>query len=479
MLAQASEYFNRRRGNYWADELPQRQGFSQFIKQIASSLDLLMAHFAGILRIPFPSTVVLLEAAYREDEQALSAFAHQVETAPILPGAVSRAVEKGDAAQLNYLVQTALQAQNTTISQDQELSGDNAKKAEKLSNYILSYTKQDFLPEAILKRRLIGPWEHLFGTNKYNIYTTKFATDEVVIVKLLRDQIHGEDAGGVLSRFQREVSIWQPMHYDHILPFMGVGTTEEAGRTRIFSVSPYMKNLDAETYQNKQPCSIDASLKLALHVALALRYLHERDPPVIHFNVRTDNVLIHNDGRGLLSGFGFSREIPASSGQPSVPYIGSSYESSRFRAPEYYNTAKLAPKTSADVYGWAMTALQLVGHKRPFWEEPDDLQAMLTAMRGERPKIGSYPDIQLLSDSNTFWQLLDDCWTHDESKRPTIDTVVMRMRAISENQLGRRNPPVVPAPQPRRQTEGSQGELVDGRLNHGTEQRAPPQGRGR
>lgn len=34
-------------------------------------------------------------------------------------------------------------------------------------------------------------------------------------------------------------------------------------------------------------------------LALALRYLHERGPPIVHFNVCSENVLIDNVGRGV------------------------------------------------------------------------------------------------------------------------------------------------------------------------------------
>lgn len=45
-------------------------------------------------------------------------------------------------------------------------------------------------------------------------------------------------------------------------------------------------------------------------MASALRYLHvERDHPVVHFNVSTDDVLIDQNGRGVLGSFSFSKVI--------------------------------------------------------------------------------------------------------------------------------------------------------------------------
>ena len=74
-----------------------------------------------------------------------------------------------------------------------------AKDAERTSNFILSYTKQDFLPEAILKRRLPKKWKSLTETARYDIFTTEFDTQEPVVVKVLRDQRYGENAQAILE----------------------------------------------------------------------------------------------------------------------------------------------------------------------------------------------------------------------------------------------------------------------------------------
>lgn len=93
--------------------------------------------------------------------------------------------------------------------------------------------------------------------------------------------------------------------------------------------------------------------------------------------------------------------------------------------------------------------------------------------KGERPNRSSYPNIQQLTDPDAFWGLLEECWAHDETRRPTMDQVVPRMKRIKDNQLGRRDPPVVPAPAPRRRGEGASTEPVDGQKNQ-----AAVQGRG-
>ncbi|KAF8596623.1 kinase-like protein [Ceratobasidium sp. AG-I] len=293
------------------------------------------------------------------------------------------------------------------------------------------------------------------------------------------DQMEGKDPTIMLRHFQREVSLWHSLRYDHILPFYGVGMRSESDRTRVYGVSPFLPNRDAVTYRKEHTLSTQESLQIAHDIASALRYLHDRDPMVVHFNVCTKNVLIDDEKRGVLGGFGFSKEISSSGSQPTsnIPSIPS--DTTCFRAPEYYNDPNFPLKSSSDVWGWAMSTLELVSGETPFCEIPGgDFQAVTAMARGIRPDHDAYPNVQQLSDPNALWGLLEECWLHDAAKRPSMGEVVMRIRGIKEgqNELGRRDPPVVPAPGPRRRSQGTSVEPVDGQANRGTVQgRAPGQ----
>jgi hypothetical protein len=43
-----------------------------------------------------------------------------------------------------------------------------------------------------------------------------------------------------------------------------------------------------------------------LDAALGLRYLHNKIPAIVHFGLRTDDILIDDTGRGILGGFGWT-----------------------------------------------------------------------------------------------------------------------------------------------------------------------------
>ena len=98
----------------------------------------------------------------------------------------------------------------------------------------------------------------------------------------------------------------------------------------------------------------------------------------------------------------------------------------------------------------------------------------MKATRGDRPSRELYPGLQQLNSASSFWQLLSDCWYHNEAKRPTMDVVVVRMKGIRDHELGKRDPPVVPANQPRRRAEDLSSEPSDGQKSQGAVQGRGP-----
>eukprot|EP01047_Picozoa_sp_COSAG01_P056094 COSAG01_NODE_6320_length_3737_cov_2.088785_3_plen_181_part_00 len=90
----------------------------------------------------------------------------------------------------------------------------------------------------------------------------------------------------------------------------------------------------------------DAGLAVALDVAQALRYCHSHQPPVIHRDIKSANVLIDEvTGAAQLCDFGLSSSAVVTAGTPS------------YMAPEL-----LAGRTfnaSVDVYAWGILLWEL------------------------------------------------------------------------------------------------------------------------
>ncbi|XP_073157507.1 PTI1-like tyrosine-protein kinase 1 [Henckelia pumila] len=103
-------------------------------------------------------------------------------------------------------------------------------------------------------------------------------------------------------------------------------------------------------------------LRIALHCARALEYLHEKAAPsVIHRNFRCTNILLDHNFRAKLCGFELAKAGSNSTlhGPIKTRVLGAT----GYLAPEYASTGKLT--TKSDVYSYGVVLLELLTGREP------------------------------------------------------------------------------------------------------------------
>ena len=91
----------------------------------------------------------------------------------------------------------------------------------------------------------------------------------------------------------------------------------------------------------------------------ALEYLHTRTPPVIHRDIKPDNIIIGPDGRAMLVDFGISKEFAPGKGTT----VGARAITPGYSPPEQYSAA--GTDTRSDVYALGATFYTLLTGKEP------------------------------------------------------------------------------------------------------------------
>ncbi|KAF7974087.1 hypothetical protein HWV62_13391 [Athelia sp. TMB] len=99
----------------------------------------------------------------------------------------------------------------------------------------------------------------------------------------------------------------------------------------------------------------------AMEIALGLQYLHSRNPPVIHGDIKPDNILISDTGVAQLNDFGTSRILDVQG------FTTKAMRNMRYTAPELLPITEteedFRPTTQSDIFSLAMLLLVLFNHR--------------------------------------------------------------------------------------------------------------------
>ncbi|KIK59358.1 hypothetical protein GYMLUDRAFT_245426 [Collybiopsis luxurians FD-317 M1] len=248
-----------------------------------------------------------------------------------------------------------------------------------------------------------------------------------VCLKVLRLIVEPDEntRAEIREQFCHEALIWRQLKHPNILPLLGV--ERELFSPSFCLISPWMKNKDIITFLKQNP---HHSLSSVLcEVAAGLLYLHSREPPVIHGDIRGGNILVNDDLRCCLADFGLAVVTTSSQAWSHTTSSCTCKGSTRWLAPEYiFNRGSLVPKhTSQDVYAFGCTIIEILTKKLPFCDLRNDAAVISSLNEGgrpSRPESISYPEI--------LWDLTNRCWAQDAHTRPSANEI----HSILEGLLG-------------------------------------------
>ncbi|KIK56139.1 hypothetical protein GYMLUDRAFT_120159, partial [Collybiopsis luxurians FD-317 M1] len=237
--------------------------------------------------------------------------------------------------------------------------------------------------------------------------------EKPVCLKVLRFAVEQDENTRVQMRkqFCREALVWRQLKHPNILPLLGVNT--ELFFPSFCLVSPWMEHRDIITYLKKNP-KHDV-LSVFLDVVAGICYLHSRDPPVIHGDIRGGNILVTDDHRCCLADFGLTLVSTHSETWSVATSSATTKGSMRWLAPEYISLSESLPNhTSRDVYAFGCTIIETITQKPPFNELKNDASVLLGLMSGARP---ARPENVWCPDE--IWNLATHCWAQNKQERPS------------------------------------------------------------
>ncbi|BAU00522.1 serine/threonine-protein kinase [Vigna angularis] len=108
-----------------------------------------------------------------------------------------------------------------------------------------------------------------------------------------------------LQDYRKEIDIMKRLRHPNVLLFMGAVYSQErlAIVTELLPRGSLFKNL----HRNNQTLDIRRRLRVALDVARGMNYLHHRNPPIVHRDLKSSNLLVDKNWTVKVGDFGLSR----------------------------------------------------------------------------------------------------------------------------------------------------------------------------
>ncbi|KAG8058296.1 hypothetical protein GUJ93_ZPchr0002g24033 [Zizania palustris] len=174
------------------------------------------------------------------------------------------------------------------------------------------------------------------------------------------------------KEFENELDLLGSIRHLNIVSLLGFCIHEK----NCFIVYELMENGSLETQlhgpSHGSALNWHIRMKIALDTARGLEYLHEHcNPPVIHRDLKTSNILLDSDFNAKISDFG----LAVTSGNHSKENLNLS-GTLGYVAPEYLLDGKLTEKS--DVYAFGVVLLELLLGRRPVEKMASQCQSIVT-----------------------------------------------------------------------------------------------------
>lgn len=165
---------------------------------------------------------------------------------------------------------------------------------------------------------------------------------------------------------------------------------------------------------------------IMMQVVNALKYLNERKPPVIHYDLKPGNILLESDGfmrwEVKLTDFGLSKVIPEDGMDDSIDLTSQGAGTYWYLPPECFVVGKAPPKISSKVDVWSVGIIfyQALYGRKPFGHNLSQASILEqnTILKATNLEFPAKPPVS--TEAKNF---IRKCLTYNKSERADVFTL--------------------------------------------------------
>jgi len=216
-----------------------------------------------------------------------------------------------------------------------------------------------------------------------------------------------------IEQFINEVDVVSQINHRNVVKLLGCCLETEVP----LLVYEFVSNGTLSEFIHTQGKTNDPTwktrLKIAAEVAEALSYLHSyASIPIIHRDVKSDNILLDGTNIAKVSDFGASRLVPLDQTEVATMVQGTI----GYLDPEYMQTSQLTEKS--DVYSFGVVLVELLTGEKPF-----------CFGRTEERRSLTMHFLSCLKKDNVFEIIKDGMW-NEENKQEIKEVAVLAAKCL-------------------------------------------------
>ncbi|XP_059296753.1 probable LRR receptor-like serine/threonine-protein kinase At1g06840 isoform X2 [Lycium ferocissimum] len=258
------------------------------------------------------------------------------------------------------------------------------------------------------------------------VYKGMLSEGTIVAIKRAKQgSLQGE------KEFYTEIEFLSRLHHRNLVSLLGY-CNEGSEQMLVYEFMPNGSLHDLLSARYGEPLGLGARLYIALGAARGILYLHtEADPPIIHRDIKANNILLDSKFTAKVSDFGISRLAPLPDAETSGGVTTVVKGTPGYLDPEYVLNHKLTEKS--DVYSLGVVFLELLTGMRPISHGRNIVREVNAACQSGMMSsiidrsIGPYS----LDCVKKFVDLALRCSLEEQKDRPLMLEVVRELENIT------------------------------------------------
>ncbi|KIO32716.1 hypothetical protein M407DRAFT_66312, partial [Tulasnella calospora MUT 4182] len=211
----------------------------------------------------------------------------------------------------------------------------------------------------------------------------------------------------------READFLADFNHENIVELYGF--VEDLPESRVWLVFPWEENGNLKDFAASRDWEIPERVWLINDVTKGVTYLHSRNPPICHGDLKSVNILVTTKCRAVITDFGSARRAAFCASTNTMTLTGNQY-TLRWAAPELLMDEE--PDLWSDIWALGWIFYEVMTNSIPFQTVRKDSMIIKHVIDGKLPSVTDHTRMSLILE---LCSVMIKCWSINPRERPTAE----------------------------------------------------------